>query len=140
MPAQTVRATSLESLLAGLRLGLFLSSASGDADAAALSQVADWRTLAELARFHHVPGLLLQGLETVPGLSVASRLWFGVRKAEGDADEMEYHAWLAVDGECVLGGGAIETFTALPPFDAVPGAKSWRGMGRSPHCADETRM
>ena len=70
---------------------------------------------------------------------VASRLWFGVRRAQGDADEMEYHAWLTVDGECVLGGGEIETFTALPPFDAVPGAKFWRGMGRSPHCADETR-
>ena len=74
---------------------------------------------------------------------VASRLWFGVRKgAAGAADnaiEMEYHAWLTVDGECVLGGGEIETFTALPPFDAVPGAKSWRGMGRSPHCANKTR-
>ena len=70
---------------------------------------------------------------------VASRLWLGVRKARGDVDEMEYHAWLTVDGECVLGGGETETFTALPPFDAVPGAKSWRETGRSPHCVGETR-
>ena len=74
---------------------------------------------------------------------VASRLWFGVRKgadgAAANGSELEYHAWLTVDGECVLGGGAIQTFTALPPFDAVPGAKSWRGMGRSPDCAGETR-
>ena len=74
---------------------------------------------------------------------VPSRLWFGVRKGAdsgtADAVELEYHAWLTVDGQCVLGGGEIKTFTALPPFDAVPGAKSWRGMGRSPHCVDKTR-
>ena len=60
---------------------------------------------------------------------VPSRLWFGVRKGP-DAGGLEYHAWLTVDGECVLGGGETETFTALPPFDAVPRASSWRtGVG-----------
>ena len=34
--------------------------------------VADWRTVAELALFHHVPGLLLQGLQTAPALLAAS--------------------------------------------------------------------
>ena len=55
---------------------------------------------------------------------VASRLWFGVRKAAdggaGNASGLEYHAWLTVNGECVLGGGGIETYATLPPFDAVP--------------------
>ena len=63
---------------------------------------------------------------------VASRLWFGVRKG-ADADGLEYHAWLTVDGECVLGGGEIDTFTALPPFDAVPRASSWRTGAGSEH-------
>ena len=72
MPRQTARAAPLESLLAGMRLGLFPSSVSVEADATALSQVADWRTVAELSLFHHVPGLLLQGLRTLPELLAAS--------------------------------------------------------------------
>ena len=55
---------------------------------------------------------------------VASRLWFGVRKAANDsvanAAELEYHAWLTVNGKCVLGGGETETYAVMPPFDAVP--------------------
>ena len=57
---------------------------------------------------------------------VASRLWFGVRKAAATNDsvakvaELEYHAWLTVNGKCVLGGGETETYSAMPPFDAVP--------------------
>lgn len=57
---------------------------------------------------------------------VASRLWFGVRKAAATNDsvakvaELEYHAWLTVNGKCVLGGGETETYSAMPPFDAAP--------------------
>ena len=53
---------------------------------------------------------------------VASRLWFGVCKAKAadGAAKLEYHAWLTVGDECVLGGGALENYAVLPPFDAVP--------------------
>ena len=60
---------------------------------------------------------------------VASRLWFGVRRSAGGCSTntvehgLEYHAWLTVDGECVLGGGEVETYAALPPMDAVHRAK-----------------
>ena len=49
---------------------------------------------------------------------VASRLIFGARrKAEGA--ELDFHAWLTVGGKCVIGGGEIETFAALPPVGDV---------------------
>ena len=72
MPRQAVRVAALEDLLAGLRLGLFPSAASAEADAAALSQVANWRAVAELSRFHQVCGLLLKGLQTRPRLLATS--------------------------------------------------------------------
>ena len=66
----------------------------------------------------------------------ASRLWFGVRKAAdggaGNAARLEYHAWLTVDGECVLGGGETETYAVLPPFDAVPQRDSGVEQGGRP--------
>ena len=31
----------------------------------------------------------------------------------------EYHAWLCVDGRCVL-GGPVDSYVQLPPFDAIP--------------------
>ena len=85
---QAIRTASLENLLAALRLGLFPASASVEADAVALSQVAaagegggDWRAVAELSRLHHVPGLLLQSLRTLPGLLTASGVEAELRAA-----------------------------------------------------------
>lgn len=47
-----------------------------------------------------------------------SRLFFGARrKAQGAG--LEFHAWLNTAGECILGGGELETYTALPPFDGI---------------------
>ena len=54
---------------------------------------------------------------------VASRLWFGVRRATADGDgnaaRLEYHAWLTVGAKCVLGGGEIASYATMPPMDAV---------------------
>ena len=51
---------------------------------------------------------------------VASRLIFGARRSAEDAG-LDFHAWLTVGGRCVIGGGEIETFAALPPVeDAEP--------------------
>ena len=81
MSRQTVRAVALENLLAGLRLGLFPDSAKVEADAGALSRIANWRAVAELSRFHHVHGLLLRGLQTLPGLLAASGIEAELRAA-----------------------------------------------------------
>ena len=49
---------------------------------------------------------------------VESCLSFGARRhANGTA--LDFHAWLTVGGECVIGGGELTTYTALPPFDGV---------------------
>ncbi len=47
---------------------------------------------------------------------VSSRLVFGARRKAEDR-ELNFHAWLTVGGECVIGGGEVETYAALPPFD-----------------------
>lgn len=39
------------------------------------------------------------------------------RKAEDEG--LEFHAWLTVAGECLLGGQEVETYTVLPPFDGI---------------------
>ena len=49
---------------------------------------------------------------------VKSRLVFGARhKAQGTG--LDFHAWLTVGGKCVIGGGELETYAALPPFDGA---------------------
>ena len=35
-----------------------------------------------------------------------------------DRDGLEYHAWLSVNGVCVL-GGPVDSYAELPPFDAI---------------------
>lgn len=47
----------------------------------------------------------------------ASRVVFGVRRAAPER-RPEYHAWLVMDGETVIGGRQAASFTPLPP--AVP--------------------
>ena len=47
---------------------------------------------------------------------VPSVLVFGVRRRADAKCQLEYHAWLMVDGECIVGGDELETFTAFPPF------------------------
>ena len=49
---------------------------------------------------------------------VASRLFFGARRKAQDSG-LDFHAWLTVGGECVIGGGEVETYAALPPFDGI---------------------
>ena len=47
-----------------------------------------------------------------------SRLFFGARrKAQGPG--LQFHAWLSVAGEPVLGGEEAGTWAALPPFDGI---------------------
>ena len=47
---------------------------------------------------------------------IGSRLIFGARrKANGTG--LDFHAWLTVGGKCVIGGGELETYTEIPPFD-----------------------
>ena len=48
--------------------------------------------------------------------SVPSVLVFGVRRRADAKCQLEYHAWLMADGECIVGGDELETFTAFPPF------------------------
>ena len=46
---------------------------------------------------------------------IASQLRFGVRRrTDGTID---LHAWLLVNGECVVGGWNLETYAPLPAFD-----------------------
>ena len=49
---------------------------------------------------------------------VASRLFFGARRKAQDSG-LDFHAWLTVGGECVIGGGEVETYAPLPPFDGI---------------------
>ena len=60
-----------------------------------------------------------------------SRLWFGVRRPAGAGDDnagrLEYHAWLTVGGQCVLGGGEIPSYATMPPIDAAPGRSARQG-------------
>ncbi len=52
--------------------------------------------------------------------SIPGRLVFGVRRRT-DGGGLQYHAWLIVDGHCLVGGGEIKTYAPLPPIDAVGG-------------------
>ena len=46
---------------------------------------------------------------------VRSRLVFGARRGMAPERMLEFHAWLIVAGECVIGAGEFETYTPLPP-------------------------
>lgn len=59
---------------------------------------------------------------------IPSRLFFGARRrlrpesaphTDGSASGMDFHAWLTVGDDCVLGGAERDTYIALPPFDNV---------------------
>ncbi len=50
--------------------------------------------------------------------SIPSQLVVGVRRA-ATASGFEYHAWLSAAGECLIGAGAIDTYTTLPPFNGA---------------------
>ena len=47
---------------------------------------------------------------------IASRLVFGVRRCPAADSGLQYHAWLTVDGEGLLGMRELETYAPLPPF------------------------
>ena len=49
---------------------------------------------------------------------VESRLILGARR-KTDGMGLDFHAWLTVGGECVIGGGEVETYVTLPPFDGI---------------------
>ena len=48
---------------------------------------------------------------------VPSRLVFGARRKAAPGGGNDYHAWLTVDGKCVVGGWRAETYKPppLPP-------------------------
>lgn len=59
---------------------------------------------------------------------IPSRLFFGARRrpcpesaphTDGSASGMDFHAWLTVGDDCVLGGAERDTYVALPPIDKV---------------------
>ena len=50
---------------------------------------------------------------------IGSRLVFGARRGTTPETSPEFHAWLIVAGECVIGAQEVETFSVLaPPEDA----------------------
>ena len=53
--------------------------------------------------------------------AIRSRLVFGARRGTAPKTTLEFHAWLIAGGECVIGGQEVETFTVLPPPEAVCG-------------------
>lgn len=44
---------------------------------------------------------------------ISGHLWIGVRRV-GPGDALQYHAWLTVDGESVIGGRPAGEYTPLP--------------------------
>ena len=46
---------------------------------------------------------------------VSSTLVFGVRRGNPQNRELEFHAWLDAEGECVVGGEEIATYLAFTP-------------------------
>ena len=46
---------------------------------------------------------------------VRSRLVFGARRGAAPDRTLEFHAWLIVAGECVIGAAEVESYTPLPP-------------------------
>ena len=54
---------------------------------------------------------------------VRSTLVFGVRRGIEQDRPLDFHAWLMVGEECVVGGGEIESYTAFPPFSVAGGGQ-----------------
>lgn len=50
---------------------------------------------------------------------IRSRLVFGARRATSPETSLEFHAWLIVAGECVIGAQEVETFSVLAPPEAA---------------------
>lgn len=50
---------------------------------------------------------------------VGSVLRFGVRRDTTMYSRFEYHAWLIVDKEPVIGGNEVESYSAFPPFSSL---------------------
>ena len=50
---------------------------------------------------------------------IGSTLVFGARRSTDTTHRFEYHVWLTVRGERVVGGGEVESYTAFPPFAAT---------------------
>lgn len=58
---------------------------------------------------------------------IGSRLVFGTRRDTTPAASLEFHAWLIVSGECVIGAQEVETFRVLAPPETAgrrPGASA----------------
>ena len=49
---------------------------------------------------------------------VPSTLVFGVRRSVERHGELDFHAWLTVGGECVVGGPEVDAYSPFPPFAA----------------------
>ena len=80
------------------------------------------RVVRRVARHVPFPAVCLPQAMTLQWMlrrrGVKSGLVFGARRKAQDTG-LDFHAWLTVGGECVIGGGEIGTYTALPPFDDV---------------------
>ena len=61
---------------------------------------------------------------------VPSRLVFGARRPAAPGGCNDYHAWLTVDGERVVGGRRAETYRPLPALSPVAAGASRDGAGR----------
>ena len=63
--------------------------------------------------------------------SIPSRLVFGARRGRTPERTFEYHAWLMVAGQCVIGGGELDTYVPLSPLHPN-GDEPGRSPTRSP--------
>lgn len=64
--------------------------------------------------------------------SIPSRLVFGARRGRTPERTFEYHAWLMVAGQCVIGGGELDTYVPLSPPHPTNGDEPGRSPTRSP--------
>ena len=49
---------------------------------------------------------------------VPSILVFGVRRGVERDGELDFHAWLTVGGDCIVGGAEVDAYSPFPPFAA----------------------
>ena len=90
------------------------------------------RVVRRVARHVPFPAVCLPQAMTAQWMlrrrGIPSRLFFGARRrlrpesaphTDGSASGMDFHAWLTVGDDCVLGGAERDTYVALPPFDNV---------------------
>ena len=61
---------------------------------------------------------------------VTSRLVFGARRGRTPERTIEYHAWLMVAGQCVVGGEELESYVPLPPPNPTTAENA--GTGKTP--------